>query len=303
MADHDQAALVALEELAQPRDRVRVEVVGGLVEEHRVGAGEQDARELDAAALAAGEGAERLVEDPVGQAQVARDGRGLRLGRVPAERDEALLEPAVVLHRLRGDLVVRGRHVEHRALHVERQRAEAAGVEDARTRQVLGVAGARVLREVADLAGAVDAAAGGLALSREDLGERGLAGAVAADEADLVPRAHPERDVLHEDAGADAQLQLVYSEHGERSSDQRMSHGPWERGDPQQRGSSPVGRGRPADPTGPVYETQGRQPLPTTAGRRDDGPTRSGWGRRRRAVGRMITWRSRAPASCRGRRP
>jgi hypothetical protein len=44
-----------------------------------------------------------------------------------------------------------------------------------------------------------------------------VSGAVAADEADLVSRAHPERDVLHEDAGADAQLQVVYSEHGEGS--------------------------------------------------------------------------------------
>src|SRR5690606_40706901 len=42
--DHDHAALVRLEELAQPDDRVGVEVVGGLVEDHRLGAREQDAR-------------------------------------------------------------------------------------------------------------------------------------------------------------------------------------------------------------------------------------------------------------------
>jgi len=38
-------------------------VVGGLVEQHRVGAREEDARELDAAALAARERLERLVDD------------------------------------------------------------------------------------------------------------------------------------------------------------------------------------------------------------------------------------------------
>jgi hypothetical protein len=42
-------------------------VVGRFVEEHRVGAGEQDARELDPPALAAREGREGLVEDAVGQ--------------------------------------------------------------------------------------------------------------------------------------------------------------------------------------------------------------------------------------------
>ena len=65
MADDDEAALVRRQELAQPPHGVGVEVVGGLVEQEDVGPAEQDARELDAPALAAGQGAERLVEDPL----------------------------------------------------------------------------------------------------------------------------------------------------------------------------------------------------------------------------------------------
>ncbi|MBG9885630.1 hypothetical protein ABE10_03320, partial [Bacillus toyonensis] len=48
MADDDQAALVALEEITQPHDAVRVEMVGRLVEDHRLRVGEEDPGELDA---------------------------------------------------------------------------------------------------------------------------------------------------------------------------------------------------------------------------------------------------------------
>jgi hypothetical protein len=51
---HD-GALVLLEVALEPRDRLGVEVVGGLVEQQQVGRGEQQPAERDAAALAAGE--------------------------------------------------------------------------------------------------------------------------------------------------------------------------------------------------------------------------------------------------------
>ena len=102
-----------------------------------------------------------------------------------------------------------------RLVHAEHERAEAARVEDARARQHLGVAGAGVLRQVADLAGAVDAAAGRQRLAGERLRERGLAGAVAADEPHLVARRDAEVHVLHEHAGADADLEIMDGEHGD----------------------------------------------------------------------------------------
>ena len=55
VADHHQTAAVRLQEPAQPDDGVGVEVVGRLVEQQRLGAGEQDPGQLDPAALTARE--------------------------------------------------------------------------------------------------------------------------------------------------------------------------------------------------------------------------------------------------------
>ena len=85
-------------------------------------------------------------------------------------------------------------HGERRLVHAERERAESAGIEDAGAREHLGVAGARVLRQVAELAGAVDPAVGGQQVAREHLGQGRLAGAVAADETDLVAVADTRND-------------------------------------------------------------------------------------------------------------
>ncbi len=213
MRDHDDAARVGLQVLAEPDDRVRVEVVRRLVEDHRVRVREQDAGELDAAALTTGERLERLVEDAVRQLEVRRDRRRLGLGRVPAEGVELVVEPAVATHGLVGDVRVLARHVERRLADALHELAEAAGVEDALPGGVLGVAGTGVLRQVADLAGAVDLAAGGLRLPREGLGHRGLARAVPADETDLVALLDAEGHVLHEEAGPDADLEFVHGKH------------------------------------------------------------------------------------------
>ena len=91
MADHDQPAAMTAQEVAQPDDRVGVEVVGRLVEQQRVGAAEQDPGQLDPAPLTTGEGPQRLAEHPVRQAEAGRDRRRLRLGGVPAERVQPLL--------------------------------------------------------------------------------------------------------------------------------------------------------------------------------------------------------------------
>ena len=98
-----------------------------------------------------------------------------------AHRADDLVEPA------------RGEHPVHRE-HVEVTRAG-------------------VLREVADLAGPDDLAAGRLGLPRERLGERGLAGAVASDEPDPVAGGDAERRLLEQHACADAQLDGLGSDH------------------------------------------------------------------------------------------
>ena len=159
VADHDQPAAVAGEEAAQPGDRVGVEVVGRLVEQQRLGVGEQDAGQLDAAALATGERAQRLGEHAVGQAEVGADPGGVALGGVAAEGGELVLEPAVAADGL-VPLGVVGRlgHGDLRLDQLVAEDVEAAAGEHPVAGGDVEVAAARVLRQVAELAGDVDLA-------------------------------------------------------------------------------------------------------------------------------------------------
>ena len=100
VGDHDEAAAVGLQVVAQPDDRVGVEVVRRLVEEQGVGVREEDAGQLDTAALTTGEGVQRLAEHPVGQVERGGDGGGLGLGGVPALGEELRLLALVLLHGL-----------------------------------------------------------------------------------------------------------------------------------------------------------------------------------------------------------
>jgi hypothetical protein len=101
VADDQQGTAVAPEELQHPLLGVGVEVVGRLVEQEDVAAGEQDAHQLDPAPLAAGQRAERQVEAVVGQADAGGEAADLALGRVAAVEAELLLRLAVA-----GDVAV-----------------------------------------------------------------------------------------------------------------------------------------------------------------------------------------------------
>src|SRR3712207_6523053 len=89
----------------------------------------------------------------------------------------------------------------------------SASRQDPGEREDRRVRSPRVLRQVSDLAGAQHLATGRQPLTREDPGQRGLARAVAADEPDLVAGGDPERDTLHEQPGAGADLEVVDGEH------------------------------------------------------------------------------------------
>ena len=119
VGDDQESALIPLQVAAQPFDRVGVQVVGRLVQDHRVRIGEQDARQLHAAALAAGERAERLVHDLLRQSQRFGHRVGLGLGRVSA----GLVE---VLHRLVVAVQGLGHHVRVRVGHLPLGLAHAA---------------------------------------------------------------------------------------------------------------------------------------------------------------------------------
>src|SRR5690606_3180603 len=129
------------------------------------------------------------------------------------EREEAVLETRVAAHRGIARGGVRARHLLRRAAHLEHEMAEPARVEDAGACRILRVARSRILRQVADLAAAIDPPAGRLALPREDLRQGRLAGAVAADEPDLVTLVDAEVHAGHEQARADPDLEIVHGEH------------------------------------------------------------------------------------------
>ncbi len=209
VADHDQAALVVLEELPEPGDGVGVEVVGGFVEEHRLGVGVQDAGQFHTAALTAGKRLERLVQQPVRQCEVGADRRGFGLGGVTAGRQEFGFQPVVAVHGLALDGGVFAGHLFVREPELADGDVEAAGGQDPVPGQLFHVRGARVLRQVADLAAARDFTGGGQALAGQDPGQRGLACTVTADQADLVSLVDPEAHLVHEQSGAGAEFEIL----------------------------------------------------------------------------------------------
>ena len=213
VADHDQAAPVSLEELAQPPDRVGVEVVGRLVEQQRLGAGEQDPGQLDPAALATGQGPQRLGEDAVVDAEALGDLGGLRLGGVPAAGVQVGVGPLVAAHRPLPLRRIVAAHLGLGGPQAADDVVEPARRQDPLARQHLGVARAGVLREVADRARGVHGPGGGEAVAGQDLGERGLARAVATDQTDLVARRHAEGHVLHQEPRPGAHLEVLGGDH------------------------------------------------------------------------------------------
>ena len=216
VADDHEAALVPAQEVAQPPDRVGVEVVRGLVEEQRRRAGEEDPGQLDPAPLASGQGRQRLVEDPVLEPERRGDPRGLGLRRIPALGVERRVEPRVPRHRLLAHPVVLRGHQLLGGPQVVDDRVEPARGEDAVAGQHGEVAGARVLREVPHVARPRHGAGRRLALAGEHLGERRLARAVAPDQPDAVARGDAERRAVEEEPRTGAQLDPRGHDHNRR---------------------------------------------------------------------------------------
>src|SRR5690606_26197977 len=133
----------------------------------------------------------------------------------PAEREEAVLEAPVPRHRRVGGCGILARHLVGRAPQLGDYVTGPPRVEGAGAGGLLRVALGGVLRQVADLARAVDASRGGQGLPRERLGERRLARAVAPHEADLVALVDAEGDARHELPRAHADLQIGDGEHSE----------------------------------------------------------------------------------------
>ena len=263
VADDEQRPAVGPQEAHQPLLGVDVEVVRRLVEAQHVAAGEQDAGQLDAPPLAAGQHADRVVDAARTDAEPGGQGAGLAVGGVAAVRAEQLLGPRVAGHvALVGQLL----HRDAQLLDALQLGVDAAPGEDVRHRgaAVQHAGDARVLRQVAERAPAHDAPGGRLGLPAEHAEQARLAGAVAADEADLVPGHDGEVGRLDHEPAADLDRESLGLEHPIRLSGRaaRSNHVRSQRPRPGHGGGVATGappppdepptRRRPASPAGPA---------------------------------------------------
>ena len=168
--------------------------------------GEQDARQLDPAALTAGQRAQLLRQHPFGQAETRADPAGFALGAVAAQRDESLLELAVAADRAVARVVVGDLgHQRLLLLQIGEQGVQSARRQHPVAGQHVEIALSGILWQVTDFAGAGDRSRVRFALARQDAHGGGLARAVAPDQPDAV-------------AGLHAQVRAVGGEQGARTS-------------------------------------------------------------------------------------
>ena len=217
MADHHEPAAVSAEEMAQPRDRVGVEMVRRLVQDERGGTGEQHPGQLDPAALAPRERAERLGEHPVGKSEAGGDRTGFGFGRPSAAELELLLEPGVAAEDPALVLGITLSHVGTCDLKLVGRCGRGPCPEDPVAGDDVQVSGARILGKVGHRHGTADRAPSWESLSGENPGEGGLAGPVAPDEPDPVPGRDLEGHRLEELATAGCELDVGGGDHEEQS--------------------------------------------------------------------------------------
>jgi hypothetical protein len=186
---HQKRAGVGLEELLEPDDRLDVEVVGRLIHQQHVGPAEQHPRQRDAHFPAARELPNVAIDLVILEAEAVQNLAGLRFERIAAEMVVLLLHLAEA--RENAVHVVRALVIFHGALEVlelvmQIADAAAAGdglVEHRPARHLL-----HILAEIADgqALGNRDLTLVGSFLADDHAKQGGLAGAVGADQADLV---------------------------------------------------------------------------------------------------------------------
>ena len=212
VTDHDKAAAVRAQVVAQPGNGVRVQMVRRLVEKQRLRATEQDPGKFHAAPLATGQAPKRLPKDPVGQAKARRHRGRLRFGRVTAEHMQPVLEPRVGTDR--GiPAAVRRCHLILRPAHPGEHLVQAACGQNPVHGEHVEIARARILGKVANGTRAAHIARGGKGLSREHAGERRFARAVPADQPDPVPWADLERRIINQQPRSGTQLKARCNKH------------------------------------------------------------------------------------------
>ena len=202
VADEQNGGGIGLQEVLQPQHRLQVEVVGGLVEQQQVGLREQQAGECHAHPPAAGEAVERTVLRFLVEAEAEQDLRRPAGGGVGVDGDQALIDVAEPVGILRG-------------LAFDQQRG-AFGVGGEHGLERGGEAGGRFLRDIAEPGTArhLDGSAVGFEQVGEDTDQRGLAGAVAADQPDAALGRQLGGGAVDDRAAAEAHGDAGDVEHG-----------------------------------------------------------------------------------------
>ena len=214
VANNHQAAREVLQEVAQPQNRVGIQVVGRLIQQHGVCIGEENTRQLHTATLTTRQSRQRLGEHTLRQVQVGGDDRRLRLSRVAATGNKLSLKTVVAAHTLSAHRRVLTSHIVLRLTHLARHTVQATRREDTVTRQLAHVIHLRVLRKVADSAAAGHRTVSGQGQTGKHLSHSGLTGTVAAHQTNLIALIDAEGDLFHEQARACTQFEVLYSNHG-----------------------------------------------------------------------------------------
>ena len=214
MRDHDHRALVGAQIVLQPLDGGQVQVVGGLVQEQKVRAQQQELAQFEARALPARERGHALVVLRAGKAQARQHPLQARAPAVAVLLLEAVGELGVVLREARVLLRIDVVQLAHARLHLPElflhlKDAGKAGLhllpDRALARQVVQL---RVEADAQAARRAQGPAVVGV-LAGEDLEQRGLARAVGADKAHAVVILHGQRHALEDLVYAEGFGQLV----------------------------------------------------------------------------------------------
>ena len=202
VGDHQQRALVAAQEALEPDERFEIQVVGGLVEQHGVGAHEKNAGQGDAHFPATGERGHRAIDDAWAEAEAGENFACARLEGVAVELVEAALDLAEALHQF-VELIGEGRicQLVFELFELVGHRGDRACPPHGLFEDRAFVHFADVLLEVAERDAAIDgdgAFVGNLLL--HDVAEEGrFPGAVGADQAGLLAFVDRERGADEED--------------------------------------------------------------------------------------------------------
>ena len=197
VGDDDDGPLIVHEEGFQPGDGMHVQMVGGLVQQDDIRAGEEQLPEGDSRLLSAGQSVHLFVKFRFFKAQSFEDAGDLAFPCVAVLLFKLMAEPCVGVHQLRERLSL---GVLHGAFRLPHLRFQGQDLLLDRQKFVENAAAARHLLMLRQIADAFSAGDNGLSFIRrqllhDDFQQRGFARAVDADNGRLFPLLYMKRGI------------------------------------------------------------------------------------------------------------